>query len=180
MRSLLLVRHAATASTLRADFGFDEEIEHTDRAAGLRQHLPRADRVVAAPSKAARQTTEAMGFDPHVDDRLAECDFGSWAGRSLAEIDTTGVEAWIRDPHARPHGGESIASMAHRVESFLADVPDGRTIAVTHAGPVRAAVLRALDAPLDAFWRVDVTPLSITELHGRDDGWRLVRSNWTP
>jgi len=55
----------------------------------------------------------------------------------------------------------------------------GTTVAVTHAGWVRTAVLLALDAPLESFWRVDVAPASLTVLHRRDRGWVLGRVNWT-
>jgi broad specificity phosphatase PhoE len=41
------------------------------------------------------------------------------------------------------------------------------------------AVIRALAAPLHAFWRVATEPLSITELRCHDNAWTLVRSNWT-
>jgi hypothetical protein len=37
--------------------------------------------------------------------------------------------------------------------------------------------VHALGAPLDAFWRVDVAPLSITELHAHDGRWTLTRTN---
>jgi broad specificity phosphatase PhoE len=56
----------------------------------------------------------------------------------------------------------------------------GTTVAVTHAGWVRTAVLQALDAPPASFWRVDVAPASVTVLHRRDRGWALGRVNCTP
>jgi broad specificity phosphatase PhoE len=54
---------------------------------------------------------------------------------------------------------------------------DGRAIAVTHAGVVKAAVVHALGAPPAAFWRVDVTPLALTELHAHDGRWTVARVN---
>jgi broad specificity phosphatase PhoE len=57
---------------------------------------------------------------------------------------------------------------------------DGAAVAVTHAGPIRAAVVHALDAPPEAFWRVDAAPLSVTELHADEGRWRLVRLNDAP
>jgi broad specificity phosphatase PhoE len=54
---------------------------------------------------------------------------------------------------------------------------DGRTIAVTHGGVVKAAVVHALAAPPDAFWRVDVAPLALTELHAHDGRWTVARVN---
>jgi hypothetical protein len=40
---------------------------------------------------------------------------------------------------------------------------------------VKAAVVAALDAPAPAFWRIDVAPLSITELHAHDGRWTVTR-----
>ena len=42
---------------------------------------------------------------------------------------------------------------------------------------VKAAVVAALDAPPSAFWRVDVSPLAITELHAHDGRWTVTRVN---
>jgi broad specificity phosphatase PhoE len=49
--------------------------------------------------------------------------------------------------------------------------------AVTHAEVVKAAVVHALGAPLAAFWRIDSSPLALTELHAHDGRWTLVRLN---
>ena len=54
---------------------------------------------------------------------------------------------------------------------------DGRAVAVTHAGVIKAAVICALDAPVGAFWQVDVAPLTITELHAHGGRWTLRRAN---
>ena len=55
-----------------------------------------------------------------------------------------------------------------------AHADDGaRTVAVTHAGVIRAALVCALDAPVQAFWRFDVAPLSRTVLHAHDGRWTV-------
>ena len=85
----------------------------------------------------------------------------------------------MTDPEARPHGGESLAAFAARVSRWLDGQArlDGRAVAITHAGVVRAAVLHALGAPLLAFWRIDTTPLAITELHAHDGRWKVTCVN---
>jgi hypothetical protein len=37
--------------------------------------------------------------------------------------------------------------------------------------------VHALGAPPAAFWRVDVTPLGLTELHAHDGRWTVARVN---
>ncbi|GGX59031.1 phosphoglycerate mutase [Streptomyces fructofermentans] len=54
-----------------------------------------------------------------------------------------------------------------------ATAASGRIIAVVEPEIVRAAVVRALGAPESAFWRLDVPPLTATELSGRAGRWNL-------
>ena len=85
----------------------------------------------------------------------------------------------MTDPAASPHGGESLRAFAARSRGWLDEQArlDGRAVAITHGGVVKAAVVYALGAPLEAFWRIDVSPLSITELHAHDGRWTVTRVN---
>lgn len=88
---------------------------------------------------------------------------------------------WLRDPGSAPHGGESLVTMAKRVRAFLdrAAQFDGTTVAITHGGVIKVAIATVLDAPLASIWRIEVAPLSITEIEHFDEGWTLRRANWT-
>lgn len=183
MKRLLLVRHAATSATRAAAFPADEPIEEgaAALAAVLAGLAPRAD-VLASPALRCAQTAAAAELTPRVEPLLAECDFGAWAGRSLAELhadDPEAVGAWMGDPQAAPHGGESLRAFAARVAGWLDGqaAGDGATLAITHGGVVKAALVHALGAPLDAFWRIDVAPLAVTELHAHDGRWTITRTN---
>jgi broad specificity phosphatase PhoE len=94
-------------------------------------------------------------------------------------VDAGDLGAWMTDPEAAPHGGESLTALLQRVATWLDEqaTQDGTAIAITHAGVVKAAVVHALDAPPSAFWRIDVSPLSITELHAHDGRWTVTRVN---
>ncbi len=136
----------------------------------------------SSPALRARETAAAAGLQATVDPRLSECDFGTWSGRTLAEVhdaDPGSSGAWMSDPAACPHGGESLRAMLGRVGGWLdaQAALDGRTIAVTHAGVVKAAVVHALAAPPEAFWRIDVAPLALTELHAHDGRWTVTCVN---
>lgn len=187
MKRLLLVRHAATSATRAAAFPGDEALGELALPAAkrLRDVLPARLEAFASPALRCAQTAAAAGFDaPHEQPELAECDFGAWAGRSLADVhadEPEAVAAWMTDPDAAPHGGESLTDFAARVGSWLDAQAsrDGRAVAFTHGGVVKAALVRALGAPLAAFWQVDVAPLSITELHAHDGRWTVTRTNWT-
>ena len=184
MRRLFLVRHADTAATRAAAFPADESIDERGRAgaAELALALPAGCDGLCSPSLRCRQTADAAGIRARTDAVLAECDFGRWSGRSLADIherDPEGARDWMLDPDAAPHGGESLATFARRVALWLDReiVADGALAAITHGGVVKAAAVHALGAPLLAFWRIEVAPLSITELHGRDGVWTVARVN---
>ena len=72
----------------------------------------------------ARQTAEALGLSASVQPMLRECDYGRWAGKSLNKIaahEPAAVDAWLNDPAAAPHGGESILDLIRRVANWLAD-----------------------------------------------------------
>lgn len=184
MRTLLLVRHAPTTATRASAFPAGEELDEQGReqAAGLAPALPRSAAVIASPARRCRQTAEAAGLDATVEDAIGECDFGTWAGSSLAEIndsDPEAVRAWMLDPGAAPHGGESLAAFSTRVARWMdAEAGhEGPLVAITHAEVIKAAVVHALGAPLLAFWRIDASPLAITELHGHAGSWTVTGLN---
>jgi broad specificity phosphatase PhoE len=61
-----------------------------------------------------------------------------------------------------------------RVAAWLDDPQEGRAsrlLGVTHPAVIRAAVVHALGAPARSSWRIDVPPLSVTELRGRPGSW---------
>jgi broad specificity phosphatase PhoE len=83
------------------------------------------------------------------------------------------------DPDAAPHGGEPLRAFFSRVAEWLDDqaAGEGAAAAITHGGVVKAALVHALGAPLDVFWRIDAAPLSVTELHAHDGRWTVSRVN---
>lgn len=177
---LTLIRHAPCDATRRSAFPRDEPIDARglEEARRLAPSVGRFDAAWSGPAERARQTAEALGLAPRVAAELDECDFGSWAGRTLAELhaaDPAAVVAWMEDPAAAPHGGESLLALLERVRGWLdARARDGqRIVAVTHAGAIRAALVCALEAPPLAFWRLDVAPLSRTVLHAHEGRWTV-------
>ncbi len=89
------------------------------------------------------------------------------------------MRAWMLDPGAAPHGGESLSVFCTRIARWLDDraEEEGRLAVVTHGEVIKAAVVHALSAPLLAFWRVDAAPLAFTELHAHDGRWTITRLN---
>lgn len=134
----------------------------------LSHWLGRSGTIVTSPARRCA----LPGAD--VDPRLRPWNLGAWAGRSFDELDLAG---WRADPSYDAHGGESLVALADRAAAVLAGwhARSGRLAAVTHAAVVKAVVVQALRAPLDAVWDIDVLPGSFTELHATPHGWRLTR-----
>jgi broad specificity phosphatase PhoE len=177
---LILICHASTDAVRRSAFPADEPLDDIGRtgAAVLAGHLPNADRCWTSPESRTRQTAEALRVNANVQPLLRDCDYGHWRGRIFDDVcarEPDGVSAWLRDPAATPHGGESILGLMQRVAEWLAGehAQHHRSIVVTHATIIRAAIVCAIEAAPQSFWRIDVAPLSITRLSGTNGRWNL-------
>jgi broad specificity phosphatase PhoE len=184
---LILICHASTAAVRASSFPADEPLDDHGRsdAAAIAGRLPDATRWLTAPETRARQTAELLGLDAVVEPALRDCDYGAWRGRSFDEVqarEPDAVAAWLDDPAAAPHGGESILALLARVADWLGDEQrrHARTLAVTHAAVIRAAILGAIGAPPASFWRIDLAPLSVTRLSGAAGRWNVSSSGCAP
>lgn len=138
--------------------------------------------VWTSPARASRETAERLGLAAMADPALADLDPGRWAGRALHEVaasDPAALEGWMQDPAFCGHDGESRSDLSQRVAGFLERVAgEGRhAVAFTHAAVVRAAVLAVLNAPPQAFWLLDVPPLTVTALRHDGRRWSLRAAN---
>ncbi|MEV6600739.1 histidine phosphatase family protein [Actinoplanes sp. NPDC051346] len=177
MSGLRLLAHAPTASLRGAYFGGNDDIDEGGRRAALAMSpMGRGDLWVCAPSRAARETAQALGHSAVVERALADPGFGAWNGRSLDEVavaDPAGLQQWLTDVRSAPHGGESLARVRERIGAWLDAMADQRVVAVAHPIIVRAAIAHALTLPDDAVWSLDVAPLSVTRLTYRGNRWHL-------
>ncbi|MFE2189134.1 histidine phosphatase family protein [Streptomyces sp. NPDC059455] len=156
------------------------------RAAAAAAALPHHDMAFTAPSERCRGTAAALGLDAAVTPELGDLDVGRWRGRSLDEVGREAPEevaGWLSDPAAAPHGGETLLELVERIGAWLdarredpappAPAREARLLAVVEPAVVRAALVYALGLPAPTFWRLDVAPLTATELSGRAGRWNL-------
>jgi broad specificity phosphatase PhoE len=176
-----LLAHGPSAATRAARFPDDEGLETSAAQAlqALSVRLRPYTRVLTAPARAARETAAALGFEAEVESALTDCDYGRWRGlasKDVAEREPDGFAAWLGDPAAAPHGGESLAALIERIGDWLTQAlaRESATLAVTHASVVRAAIVNALGAGASAFYRIDVAPLSLARLSGHAGRWNVV------
>jgi broad specificity phosphatase PhoE len=177
---LVMITHAPTAATREARFPSDEPLDArgADATADAQGTLRRFDRVVRGPERRCGETAAGLGLDAVADPALADLDLGAWRGRTLTELEASmpaDLGAWLTDPDAASHGGESLSSLMERVTGWLGELTGERLriAAITHPAVVRAAVLHVLGAPLSCFWRLDSAPLTQTWLTRHGGRWQL-------
>ena len=177
---ITLIAHATTKALRAATFGGDDTIDDAGRrkAEALAGSLGRVDRVWTSPARRARETADALRLTATIDDRLRETDFGAWTGMRFGQIlarHPLALYRWIKNPGSNPHGGETIPEVMARVASWIGErgKDPGHTVAVTHASVIRAAIVYVIEAQLPSFWRIDVVPLSKTDLRTNGRRWVL-------
>ncbi|GAA0646377.1 histidine phosphatase family protein [Kutzneria viridogrisea] len=174
MNRIFLISHGATQAVREARFADDESLCGTTDPL---ETPSRVDEVRCGPERRCLETATVLGLTPVTDPGLSDLDCGSWRARALAEVqeqDPAGLMAWLSDPDADAHGGETVRQLLARVGSWLDCLPDrGRIVAITSPSVVRAAIVHCVQAPPASFWRFDVAPLTLTHLYGGPGRWTL-------
>jgi probable phosphoglycerate mutase len=183
--TLILVRHGVTAHTVEKRFsgglassnpGLSDEGRAQVRSTA-EWLAPIADdvaAVVASPVQRAWESGEILaekfGIAAEAEPGFAEMEFGVWDGLTFAEVaerHRADLDAWLGSLDAPPGGhGESFRVVEKRVLEGLQRVIDryaGRTVVVaSHVTPIKTLVAHALEAPLQAVYRMELAPASVT------------------
>ncbi|WP_269509466.1 histidine phosphatase family protein [Burkholderia sp. IMCC1007] len=185
--SLRLIAHASTRAMRTGTFPDDDPLDAHGLAdaASVRERFTGGPHVIAltSPARCARQTADALGLRARLDEALRDVDYGRWRGKRLQDLardlpDKLG--AWLGDPRASPHGGESFEDVTSRVGTWLDGLPPDRdVVAIAHAAIIRAAIAHALPMEPRATMRIDIAPLSCTALVRSTDGWTLTADDDT-
>lgn len=131
-------------------------------------------RLLCGPEARARQTAGLFGAQAQVEDALRDGDFGCWKGQEIGQLDSEKLQDWLSESASAPHGGESVEQICTRVAQWIKslETQPGHVVAVTHPFVIRAAMLYVMQFPISMFYRIDVEPLSATELRF-NNVWRL-------
>jgi len=182
--TLVLVRHGVTPHTAAKRFsgglassnpGLSDEGRDQIRTTGdwLAPIAEGVDAVVASPVRrtleSAELLAEVLGKQVEVEPGFAEMEFGTWDGLTFAEVaerDQGGLDAWLGSMDTPPPGGESFRVVEERVLAGLDRLLGshaGRTVVVvSHVTPIKVLVARALEAPLETVWRMELSPASVS------------------
>ncbi len=191
MTTVLIVRHGLTASTGKAltgwlpgigldDRGRQQATTVAGRLAGLRLAA-----IVSSPLERCQQTAEiisagqASNGQPadggrvvvQTDERLGECRYGDWTGKSLRQL---AREPLWRVVQAHPSAvrfpgpdGESMIAMQQRAVSAVRDWNcrlgrDAVYLICSHGDVIKAILADALGMHLDMSQRIQADPCSLS------------------
>lgn len=188
MPTVVLIRHGRTAANAsgvlagRDDVALDDT--GLDQAEALAKRLgdvhPAA--VVSSPLERCVRTAGNLvddSGDLRIDDRLNECDYGDWSGRSLSDLRKHSLWKVVQD---HPSGavfpsGEAMRDVQQRAVEAVRDHDArisrsaGRSavwFAVSHGDVIKSVVADALGMHLDHFQRIVIDPCSLTAISYTD------------
>jgi broad specificity phosphatase PhoE/ribonuclease HI len=195
--TLVLVRHGVTAHTLDKRFssglgganpGINDEGRAQVRATAdwLAPLAEGIDVVIASPVRRTHESAEILGArlgrPVLTEEGLAEMEFGAWDGLTFAEIQDRypdELDRWLGSLDEAPGGGESVRVLEKRVlaslERLLSEYAGRTVLAVSHVTPIKVLVAHALGAPLEAVYRMELAPASVTVLSFFADGHASLR-----
>ncbi len=173
----VLVRHATCAQMDEILLGrqLDSALDAhgVEQASALAQSFsqrPIDPAIYSSPRRRTRETAAAIaarsGADVHVHAELDEIDFGSWAGRTFASLESDiDWRAWNTNrAEAATPGGETIASVQQRALALLhaiaAAEPSHPVVIVTHSEIIRSLLFYCLDVSPNHYGRLAIDPAS--------------------
>jgi probable phosphoglycerate mutase len=182
--TLILVRHGVTDHTTRKVFSgglasanppLNDEGRAQIRttAEWLTPMRDRIDALVASPVRRTHQSAEILGeilgHAVEFEEGIAEMEFGSWDGLTFADVQAQfpdELSAWLGNLEYAPGGGESFRTVSERVlqgRDRILETYAGKTVlVVSHVTPIKTLVADALGAPLEALFRMELSPASVT------------------
>jgi broad specificity phosphatase PhoE len=143
--------------------------------------------IQSSPQRRALQSASILawhfGLPVEIAPEADEIDYGEWTSQAFADLEgDTRWNRWnTRRSSSRPPGGESMRALQQRVVQHLEQLrrvqTGGAIIIVSHAEPIRAALLYYSRTPLDNFLSIEVAPASVSTLAVDSTGIRISQIN---
>jgi len=200
MGTLLLIRHGRTAANAEGILAgrtpgvvLDEVGRDSTLALSLRLREVKVAQVVVSPLERTQETAGLL-FDAslpiELEDRLLECDYGTWQGMKLSELSTNELWPIVQqrpDEMIFPEG-ESMNDMATRASSAMREW-DAKLVAehgsdvvwaaVSHGDIIKAICADAMGLPLRKFQTLMIDPASVSVVHYSEQGSAVGKLNDT-
>jgi ribonuclease H / adenosylcobalamin/alpha-ribazole phosphatase len=191
--TLILVRHGVTDHTTRKVFSggmtsanppLNDEGRAQVRATGewLSPMRDQVDALIASPVRRTHESAEILGellgHEVELEEAIAEMEFGTWDGLTFTDVQEKfpdELSDWLGNLEVAPGGGESFRTVSERVlagrDRIVAAYAGKTVLVVSHVTPIKTLVADALGAPLEALFRMELSPASVTVVsyfEGRD------------
>lgn len=137
------------------------------------------DAVYSSDLSRAKETAEILCQDRkiniQIEQRLRECCFGQWEGKTYQEILDASpdmIQTWHSDPGSFTiPEGEAMDDVKARVKEAVLDIckkhPDGQVLVVSHGGIIRMVLSWALGLSYNRFWQIrqDNTAINVIDFY---------------
>lgn len=185
MAIFLLVRHALNDMVGKKLAGRLPDVHLNGEGEAQARHLAAhlaglpIKAVISSPLERAQETAVPIArvhdLSVEVHDGLVEIDFGAWQGISIKQLQRRKLWKDVQDhPSAFCFpGGETFTQAQSRIAGTLLALSEkfsekDAVVCVSHCDMIRLAVAHFLAMPLDAFQRLRIDPVSVTELYLHD------------
>ena len=185
MTRIYFVRHGETLWNKTGRFQGHSDIalsfEGRLQAEKARDRLAteRFDAVYSSDLSRAKETAEILCQDRKInigiEQRLRECCFGQWEGKTYQEILDASpdmIQTWHSDPGSFTiPEGEAMDDVKGRVKDAVLDIckkhPDGQVLVVSHGGIIRMVLSWALGLSYNRFWQIrqDNTAINVIDFY---------------
>ncbi|QTH59154.1 bifunctional RNase H/acid phosphatase [Corynebacterium hindlerae] len=189
----ILIRHGQTEMSVAKQYSGSSNppltqtgVEQVEKVAQRLANRGGIDAIVCSPLTRARQSADIiaaqLGLPIREIDALRELDFGTWEGRTFAEVmeaDPEAHAAFLSDTKASPPEGESVQAVARRVkkaiDALAEEYGEANIVLVSHVTPIKCVLKQALDVPASVVNKIhlDLASMSIAEFYA--DGPSIVR-----
>lgn len=192
MARLLLIRHAPTPETGKRLTGRIGGVSLGPKGEAVAQQT--ADRmasvkigaVYTSPIERTAETAAIVAaphrLDPIVEPGVTEVDFGTWEGKTLAQMrrlklfrQVVSTPSQVTFPE-----GESFIEVQQRAVAacnrIARQVGKGTAVVVSHSDVIKLVLAHYLGQPLDLFQRTMVSPASVSVVHVPAEGFPVVQT----
>jgi 2,3-bisphosphoglycerate-dependent phosphoglycerate mutase len=200
MGVLLLIRHGRTQANVDGVLAgrtpgvlLDEHGVETITQLGQRLAQVDIAHLVVSPLERTIQTAE-LAFAGRLtmtrEERLLECDYGSWQGRSISDLAQEPLWEKVQNNPEQMQfpGGESMSQMSQRAVQATRDwdarltSEHGENViwaAVSHGDIIKAICADALGMELNQFQKIVIEPASISVIQYSESGSSVAKLNDT-
>ena len=106
-----------------------------------------------------------------IDDAWIELAYGVYEGVPHADVPSEVWDKWRSDADFVPEGGESLATLDHRVRVACAEIAeravDENIVVVSHVSPIKSAVAWALGVDVTISWSCHLDHAAICRIDFR-------------